>query len=115
VTDDVPTTANDVTACSLNEREMAERGDLLARELFPGVEAVEELPDGYAYCFSGNETWTTNVLAFVAAERRCCPFFTFELVFTPYGGPLWLRIRGSAAIKAFVREHFHAAHGVTAG
>jgi hypothetical protein len=115
VTDDVPTTANDVIACNLNEREMAERGDLLARELFPGVGAVEELPDGYAYRFPGDEIWTTSVLAFVAAERRCCPFFSFELVFTPHGGPLWLRIRGSAAIKAFVHDNFHATHGITAG
>jgi hypothetical protein len=115
VTDNEQTAANDDLACLLSEREMAERGDLLARKLFPGVEAVEELPDGFAYRFPGDETWTTNVLAFVAAERRCCPFFTFELVFTPHAGPLWLRIRGSAAIKAFVGEHFHATNGIAAG
>jgi hypothetical protein len=109
---DGQTTTDETIACLLSERDMAARGDLLAQELFPGVEAVEELPDGYAYRFPGDDTWTANVLSFVAAERRCCPFFTFELVFTPHGGPLWLRLRGSAAIKSFVRDQFHTALGL---
>jgi hypothetical protein len=112
MSDDRQTMAEETIACLLSEREMAARGELLAHELFPGVEAVEELADGYAYRFPGDEAWTANVLAFVAAERRCCPFFTFEVVFTPHRGPLWLRLRGSAAIKAFVRDQFHAAHGL---
>jgi hypothetical protein len=107
------TGSDETIACLLSEREMAARGELLARELFPGVEAVEELSDGYAYRFPGDEAWTANVLAFVAAERRCCPFFTFEVVFTPHGGPLWLRLRGSEAIKTFVRDRLHAAHGLS--
>src|SRR5262249_22100405 len=111
VTDNEPTT-DETIACLLSEREMAARGDLLAQQLFPGVEAVEELPDGYAYRFPGDDTWTANVLDFVAAERRCCPFFTFEVVFTPHGGPLWLHLRGSEVIKEFVREHFQAALGL---
>jgi hypothetical protein len=109
VSDNEPTT-DDTIACLLSEREAAARGDFLARELFPGVEAVEELTDGYAYRFPGDDAWTANVLAFVAAERRCCPFFTFEVVFTPHDGPLWLRLRGSDAIKAFVRDNLHATY-----
>lgn len=45
-------------------------------------------------------------MAVVAAERHCCPFFTFEVVFEPYGRGLWRRFRGSAAIKQFIREAF---------
>jgi hypothetical protein len=100
-------TTDETIACLLSEREFAERSDFLARELFPGVEAVEELADGYAYRFPGDAAWTANVLEFVAAERKCCPFFTFEVVFTPHGGPLWLRLRGSEAIKAFVRDRLN--------
>ena len=44
--------------------------------------------------------------AFVAAERRCCPFLTFEIAFEPHGGPVWLRLRGSPRIKQFVAETF---------
>jgi hypothetical protein len=96
----------DEIACLLSEREQAQRGDAVAHELFPGAEAIDELPDGYAYRFPADEPWTTRVLEFVAAERRCCPFFTFELTFAPHGAALWLRLRGSEAIKVFIRENF---------
>jgi hypothetical protein len=42
------------------------------------------------------------MLAFIAVEKECCPFFTFELALEPNDGPVWLRLRGSAEIKAFV-------------
>ncbi len=106
------TAASEEIACLLSERELAARREVLAHQLFPGVEAVEELADGYAYRLPGDERWTRNVLDFIVAERRCCPFFTFELVFLPQGGPLWLRLRGSVAIKTFVRDQLHAAHGL---
>jgi hypothetical protein len=103
---------DETIACLLSEPEMAERGDFLARELFPGVQEVDELADGYAYRFPGDDVWTANVLDFVTAERTCCPFFTFEIVFTPHGESLWLRMRGSEAIKAFVRDRLHGADGL---
>jgi hypothetical protein len=98
--------SEEIIACLLSEREQAKRGELLALALFPDAQAVEELPDGIAFRFPGDDAWTTKVLDFVAAERRCCPFFTFELVFEPHGRALWLRLRGSAEIKDFVRENF---------
>ena len=36
------------------------------------------------------------------AQRACCPFFTFALVFEPQQGPLWLHLRGPAGTKEFV-------------
>lgn len=96
----------DAIACLLGEREQAQRAEEARRELLPGVQAVEELPDGYGYRFPADEEWTAKVMAVVAAERQCCPFFTFEVVFEPHGRGLWLRFRGSEAIKAFVRDTF---------
>ncbi len=95
-------------ACTLSERDLAVRRELVNAELFQNGERVEELPDGYAYRFPGTEASLDALLDFIAAERRCCSFFTFELVFEPAEGPIWLRLRGSAAIKAFVRETFTA-------
>lgn len=93
-------------ACLLSEREQAQRAETAHQDLFPGVLAVEELPDGYGYRFPAAEEWVTKVMAVVAAERECCPFFTFEVMFEPYGQALWLRFRGSRAIKDFVRSNF---------
>ncbi len=92
----------DVIACLLSEREQAQRAEAARQDLLPGVLAVEELPDGYGYRFPADEVWIAKVMAVVAAARQCCPFFTFEMVFEPHGGPLWLRLRGPEGVKAFV-------------
>jgi hypothetical protein len=65
----------------------------LARELFE-VRALERmrLPNGYAVRFQSD---AFEALArFVANERKCCPFLTFELTLHPASGPLWLRMTG---------------------
>jgi hypothetical protein len=99
---------DEVIACLLSERDYAIRGEEIAGGLFAAVEEVVELPDGYGYRFSGDGSQLEPLLAFIAAERRCCPFLTFEIAFEPYGGPLWLRMRGSPRVKAFIAEAFNA-------
>ena len=89
-------------ACNLIGREFAERKEAIGRDLFAHADAVEELADGFGFRFPAAEPWAARALDFIAVERQCCPFFTFELVFEPDDGPLWLRLRGSEAIKAFV-------------
>ena len=88
-------------ACSLSGAELAERGDEV-NDLFVAVEQVRELDDGYAFRFDGSDASAASLLTFVLAERRCCPFFTFELTFEPNVGAIWVQLRGSAAIKEFV-------------
>lgn len=98
----------EIVACLLSEREYAVRGEALAAGLFAAVEEVAELPDGYAYRFASDGDHLDPLLEFIAAERRCCPFLAFELAFAPHGGPLWLRLRGSAQVKTFIAEAFNA-------
>jgi hypothetical protein len=98
---------DDVIACLLSEREAAIRGEELAGGLFAAVEEIAEFPDGYGYRFVSDGSQLEPLLEFIAAERRCCPFLTFELAFEPYDGPLWLRMRGSPQVKAFIAEAFN--------
>lgn len=102
--DSNPTGEGPRIGCNLVGREFAERKDAIGRDLFAHADRVEALPDGYGFRFPAGEPWPANVLEFIAVEQRCCPFFAFELVFEPNGGPLWLRLRGSDEIKAFVRS-----------
>lgn len=95
VTDELP------IACKLSGDELAERGEEVD-ELFKEVEQVRELADGYAFRFSGSAATASRLLAFTLVERSCCPFFTFELVFEPNEGSIWLRLRGSEGVKDFV-------------
>lgn len=65
----------------------------LARKLF--VELAKErkdLPAGYAFRFDADELETVS--RFIANERKCCPFMTFEMEIAAASGPVWLRITG---------------------
>lgn len=95
-------------ACNLTGSERVKRGEEV-QSLFQEVEQVRELDDGYAFRFPGDDAWATRLLAFTLTERRCCPFFTFELVFEPNAGPIWVHLRGSAAIKESLIGGFVAA------
>jgi hypothetical protein len=90
-------------ACTLHGREFAERKETIARELFAHTAEVKELADGYAYRFEGFDPWAERMLAFIAVEKECCPFFTVEMMVEPNDGPIWLRLRGSIEIKEFVK------------
>jgi len=92
-------------ACNLSEPDLAKRGEEV-ESVFKSVEQVKELADGYAYRFPGSEEWAARLMEFVLAERRCCPFFTFELVFEPNLGPIWLHLRGGQGVKEFVAGAF---------
>ena len=111
MTDQATEIDDEVIACLLSEREYAMRGEELAGGLFAAVKEIGELPDGYAYRFADDERLLTALLEFIAAERRCCPFLTFEIAFEAHGGPLWLRLRGSPRVKAFIAEAFNTRVG----
>lgn len=91
-------------ACNLSEPALIERRQVLAEEIFSGCEQVNELADGYEFRFPGAAVWIGKLAEFVAFERQCCPFFAFELAFTPNEGPILLRVRGEAGVKEFIRQ-----------
>ena len=100
---DVDLTAQDIpVACLLSDHEQTKRRDDIAHSLVGELEETRELPDGYALRFPGDEAQAARLLAFIAGERACCPFFTFALVFEPRQGPLWLHLRGPAGTKELV-------------
>jgi hypothetical protein len=88
--------------CTLSAEDQAKRGEVTS-DLLGDAEQVRELPDGYAFRFPGSEDWAARLLDHVVFERRCCRFFTFELVFEPDQGPIWLHLRGPAGVKELVR------------
>lgn len=95
-------------ACNLSGADLAAREEELARELFSGCQAVEELADGYDFRFRGDEQSSARLLRFITEERKCCPFFTFELAFESQQGPVWLRLKGGEGVKQFTSETFVA-------
>ncbi len=96
-------------ACSLSATEQVERGGDL-EQLLAEAEDVAELPAGYALKFPNRDAWITRAVELIIAERKCCPFFGFTLVFEPDGGPVWLHIAGPGEVKAFIREQVVPSH-----
>jgi hypothetical protein len=85
--------------CALTGPELAARREQVVRVLFSAVSEVRELPDGYALAFPGGAEWLTQLAEFIAFERACCPFFTFELRCEPQRGPIWLTVHGPEGTK----------------
>lgn len=98
--DDIP------IACALSDPELAKRTAELEADVFAGVLETRELPDGYAFRFPDDTGWLVQIATFIAEERRCCPFFTFELVCEPGHGPIWLHLRGREGVKDFIDTQF---------
>ncbi len=89
--------ACDMTAWTPAERD---RRQMLAAHLHGATQEMQERADGFAFRYPATLLLTTA--AFVALERRCCPFFRFTLDVEPDGGPRWLAITGHEGVKAFI-------------
>jgi hypothetical protein len=80
--DTQPEAEDVVLACLLTGEDLASRGEVV-RPLMASYQQLQELEDGYAFQFPGESEWIQRVVTFVAEERECCPFFTFELHYEP--------------------------------
>jgi hypothetical protein len=76
----------------------------LAQALRAAAQEQKELRNGYAFRLPPGSL--TAAAEWVALERKCCPFFTFELQVARDQGPVWLRITGTKGVKEFIRSEF---------
>jgi hypothetical protein len=73
----------------------------LARELFHvRVNERSELTEGFAFRFPRDAF--EAVARFVANERKCCPFVTFELSIGPEPASLLLQMTGPKGTRAIL-------------
>ena len=94
-------------ACNMGALTKGERAryGTLAETLLVAVCEQRELPSGYAFRLPPGKLVTAA--QWISLERKCCPFFTFELNQARDQGPLWLRITGPQGVKEFIRGEFH--------
>jgi hypothetical protein len=67
--------------------------------------AVVETHEGeqsLRFRLSENDMDLTTLAEWVRLERRCCPFFTFNIEVAG-DGPTWLTLSGPAGVKEFIR------------
>ena len=71
--------------------------------------STQELTDGYAFKLDPKQVSLAAVAEWVVAERKCCPFFTFEIGVEGETGALTLSLKGREGVKPFIRMEFHIA------
>jgi hypothetical protein len=104
MSEQIMTEARDLPiACSLPDKQQADRIEEIHSEISAGIQQRVELPDGYEFRFPGSGEWLDRLAQFVRFERECCRFLTFEIAAEPDMGPIRLRLRGSADAKDFIR------------
>jgi len=102
-TDEAPSFYCNLKALSTKERA---RHMLLTLEIERARAETIELGNGFAFRFQDGSVSLADLAEWVSAERKCCPFFDFEIDLQADNGPLWLKLRGKDGVKAFMSSEF---------
>jgi hypothetical protein len=89
---------------AIQEGEREQHKALANYLVFEGFKEKQALADGYAFRF--DESDYSKVTQYVANERLCCPFLTFEIRVEAQRGSIWLRLRGEEEVKTFLDTAF---------
>lgn len=95
------TIACDFTAIPEDERERHAEN---AEAVFEAIETHKELAEGYAFKLPTETDIIGKTGSFIARERLCCPFFTFELTVEANEGPVWLKLTGDQEVKQYIED-----------
>lgn len=89
--------------CQLIDSELTERRNTLVESARQYVIGWNELDNGFAFRFPGGDDVLDNLIDFVKAERKCCPFFTFNLTVSNAEHEIRLDLTGANGVKEFIR------------
>jgi len=65
-----------------------------------------QLLNGYAFRIDASRLASRQLVEWIELEKRCCPFFGFEIRWDQQNGPVWLHLNGSEGIKSFILDEF---------
>ncbi len=94
-----------VLACSLTGNDLAARGEIV-RPLMASYQKMQELEDGYAFQFPGEPAWISKAGRVHCRRKAVLPLLYLRTALRADLGPIWLRLRGSAEIKALLRDQW---------
>lgn len=80
----------------------------LARDLFTRRATQRmPLPEGCSFRFDAGDF--ADVVRFVANERECCPFLTFQVELAAQSAALWLRMTGPKGTREILDAELNLA------
>ena len=89
-------------ACNLGAIDPAQREthEATSDHVFASVLEIKESAEGYAFRLPSDTPMLYKAVEFVANERLCCPFFTFNLRVAD--GQVWLELSGTPEVKDII-------------
>jgi hypothetical protein len=91
----------------LTKIERREHTELMAR-MATAITQVDERSTGYAFRVDETRLALAELARWIDLERRCCPFFDFDLEVMPEDAGTWLHLTGATGVKEFIRTEFDA-------
>ncbi|MGH8609479.1 MAG: hypothetical protein ACREX9_19340 [Gammaproteobacteria bacterium] len=114
----VPSTSNatDVPiACDLTVFTTSERAEhrTLGDALFANVKRIVDHSDGFTFLFERDAKLDEQIKSWLAKEKRCCPFFSFEITREHAPASLMLHISGPQGAKEILQSELET-RGISA-
>jgi hypothetical protein len=78
----------------------------LIERVTSAVTEARELKDGYGLKVNTAQAPLVDVADWLDLERKCCPFFDFQIDVHGEDGSLWLSLKGRDGVKDFIRADF---------
>jgi len=91
-------------SCKLTTPELQQRKNKILAGLGKKIKKTEELKDGYAFQFNGEDATVDELTEFIKTERACCDFFTFSLSVSGDKNIAWLTLTGPDGTKEFIKS-----------
>jgi hypothetical protein len=93
-----------VFACNLKAFQTEERKihDRLTEQLRSAAVARRELPDGFSFQMDPGKISIAQVAEWTVLERKCCPFFDYEIELHSEENTLWFTLKGREGVKKFI-------------
>jgi hypothetical protein len=78
----------------------------LIERVTSAVTEARELKYGYGLKVNTAQAPLVDVADWIDLERKCCPFFDFQIDVHGEDGSLWLSLKGRDGVKDFIRADF---------
>lgn len=95
-------------ACNLKAFQPGERAQWkkLIDRMKDSVTVARELTDGWALQIDTARMPVVDLAQWISLERKCCPFFDFEVDLHGVDGSVWMSLKGGEGVKEFIAQDF---------
>ena len=99
-------TADAGISCSLDAKELEKRKRAFQSLFFDKAIQFEEVDTGFRFLFKDEGKLNERLFKFVLEEKKCCPFFQYDIKVLPYSEGIDLTISGEGEVQEFLTELF---------